>query len=961
MTNQIKSLLVGMHCEPCGNSFTHVTSNPTLDKWMVEPENLSRLMEAYCDAVENNDITLDLSEKTPESCPFVIDLYLRYPRKFDEVREYEPFSEELIDNIVMCIQETIQENISYLSEEESELLCVVLTTQEPKISSSDFRSNVIETYKIRFHFPYFVVDKKGQSSILIPDLITRLERKNINRLFHESPSESWKDMIDQDTVRDTLSLFGSDKDPSYPRMKLEKICGIISYESSVSGEEQELFVENVEIGDALPYGLHSDLKSGIIPQNFFDLEERSVNYYLPLLLSTRYCTESSKLKSKRKNGNKNNKNYLLRDLSIVDTPKGILAQLLSIISNGRYRRSTSCLEIGHAIYSAFEGDQEGSRYWSLMMEQALLEDGETNSSKGQVCFSVKDDIITEKNISSSSSSEDEKVTKSRDESDLPNFIAETGGIDSYCHEKYDSFRNRKITWKTIAWYAREDNPREFLFWHDSWAKTALKEASTTLDDSDIAEAIYRYYFFDYACLGLSKKAWYRFYNHRWTKSEGGVHLLDTMSKDFVKRCAKYEEEIANSPGVTYEKGKDPLDKIRKLKKLVKNHAPKARILSECAQKFYIEDFEAFLDSSDVLLGVANGVLEISEGTVFHRDGKPEDYIQNAAFAKYIKSYSFETPSVKKCMDWFGKIFTTVSELHHFLKYMASCIRGRNSRKVFAIFSGTLGNNSKSVFVKLCEMTFGPYCIKMPLEVITNIDRGNGSGPSPQLARAKGTRIVFLDEPNASSTLRANIIKKLTGGDSFFGRGMRKNGGDIESMFKTIMICNQVPGIDLPDKPTKERAKIFPFETVFDKDAPDDPAEQIRRKHYKADPFYESRLESLISAFLWILVAYYPLYVIEGLDDPESVIEASREYWSANDPFEQFIVDEIIRTGDPEDKVPHKLILENFNKWFKRTNPTIKEIPSNATLKEQLGQKLGKKLRGLSWTGIKIPEEKQLYY
>ena len=69
---------------------------------------------------------------------------------------------------------------------------------------------------------------------------------------------------------------------------------------------------------------------------------------------------------------------------------------------------------------------------------------------------------------------------------------------------------------------------------------------------------------------------------------------------------------------------------------------------------------------------------------------------------------------------------------------------------------------------------------------------------------------MLDEPENDAILNKGAIKRYTGGDSFYGRMLHDNGGDIELTFKMIMSTNEIPKIADPDQAVEDRVKIFPF-------------------------------------------------------------------------------------------------------------------------------------------------------
>ena len=56
------------------------------------------------------------------------------------------------------------------------------------------------------------------------------------------------------------------------------------------------------------------------------------------------------------------------------------------------------------------------------------------------------------------------------------------------------------------------------------------------------------------------------------------------------------------------------------------------------------------------------------------------------------------PLVIETKKWLTQTFPYESLYNHFMKFCSSFIRGKNSDKIFAIFSGK-GNNSKSMILK----------------------------------------------------------------------------------------------------------------------------------------------------------------------------------------------------------------------------------------------------------------------
>ena len=172
---------------------------------------------------------------------------------------------------------------------------------------------------------------------------------------------------------------------------------------------------------------------------------------------------------------------------------------------------------------------------------------------------------------------------------------------------------------------------------------------------------------------------------------------------------------------------------------------KNRLMTEAEEKFGNENFSSYLNKNPDCMGVKNGVLEILNGNIIFRLSKPEDYISMSAGVPFHSYFHWEHPLVVECMTWMNQVFPLEGLLNHFLKYCSSFLRGKNSDKIFAVFSGSSGHNSKSMVLKLFEAVFSVYAIKMPVCILSEKSANSGNA-TPQLARADATRIAMLDEP-----------------------------------------------------------------------------------------------------------------------------------------------------------------------------------------------------------------------
>jgi hypothetical protein len=236
---------------------------------------------------------------------------------------------------------------------------------------------------------------------------------------------------------------------------------------------------------------------------------------------------------------------------------------------------------------------------------------------------------------------------------------------------------------------------------------------------------------------------------------------------------------------------------------------------------------------------------------------------------------------------------------------------------------------------------------------------NASGPTPQLARAKSTRVAFLDEPEDDIPMHKGTIKRYTGGDSFFARLLQDNGGDVQATFKMILICNKVPVIANADKAIKNRTRIFPYLSTWSMDAPEDEREQYEQRKFKMDPTFERRIPVLAPAFLWIMAQYYPHYSSQGLVDPEIVTETTEAYWRDNDIYAQFAadtirevyIDEAQTIRDESARLTLSEVYSEFKIWFRDAFPGTK-VPERTVVRTELSSRWGRIQAG-AWHGLAI--------
>ncbi len=929
MDHGLHNLLLSVADEQSGESYTHETLYGPSRKWTIKPNNHNDFWNTYCNLVYDVDpncpLDLCIAERPQEQNPIISKLRFRYQLKDGEDNEnWEPYNETFLKWLCFAYQSVILENFKVTESSMLELCVVVLESTSYWYETDNDTGATYIVMDIRLQFPYSRIDLNLQSQLIKPKVIELLRQMNVLKKIDVQPVDDWNQIISMYTSSNSIPMYGSKEHINESPLKISHIWSYISTDML----EESVELEEVSLDDAF------NIKNHIhVCQNTLNITEHidDIEFWIPLCLSVGYWPSVLFLKNNLQQTGRltDNKKIKIRNdrvfgmasrprIDADDSDIHFVESILRMLDKKRFTNEPFWMDLGMALYNADNGSDVGLAAW--------IRHTEKQTADMQV---------------------------------LPSYLLSAGSISNTCKNLYYTFSNSNITIKTIAWYAREDSPHEYAEWHKDWCMAAMEQALSSLD-SDVALALYRVYWLDFVYAPNGSGKWFQFKNNRWYETHQGMELKKCISGDFRKRFENartiLSKQIHDSTDEGFKtNGEITIKKITGLIGKLKTYTCKCKFMAEAAELFKMDKFSSLLDANVNLTGITNGVLEVYGNTIHARPAKPEDYVSMSTGIPYHDHFDWDHPLVKECMKWFGQVFPDELLMRHFLKFAASCLKGKNSDKIFPIWTGD-GDNSKSMIVKLFEATFNTYCIKFPVTMISE-KGGNSNGPSPQLARAKNTRVAFLDEPEDDVPMTKGNLKRWTGGDSFFGRLLNENGGDIVATFKMILICNKVPVIPNADKAIKNRTRLFPYLSTWVNDPPESEDEQIKQRTFKMDTNFDRRIPILAPAFLWIIVQYYSIYAQEGLNDPPIVKETTDAYWRDNDVYAQFAADTIqevyTESGerDPSSRVTLTEIYDQFKSWFRDAFPGTK-LPERTIVRSELTSRWGRMI-GNAWHGIQI--------
>ena len=521
--------------------------------------------------------------------------------------------------------------------------------------------------------------------------------------------------------------------------------------------------------------------------------------------------------------------------------------------------------------------------------------------------------------------------------------------ESVCVYEWNRMVKKDLSIGTLRYFAREDNSEEYIKIVSELMKPHI-DNSLSGSHNDIAKALSERYGEQFVCASIAYKSWYEYQDHTWNKVEEGITLRTKISDELVNRYV----ELGNKYLMQLSKCNDEAEKamynvrVKNAQRMINNlkSCPyKNNVMRECMEVFYDSTFHKKLDSNAWTIGFKNGIYDL-KNNVF-RQGRPGDFTSMKMGVNYIEDLSDKDSRVLEVYDFLEKVFPDKSVRDYFLDTSSDVFVGGNSNKLVLLWSGE-GDNAKSVTQTIFEKMLGNYAIKLPTALITG-KRTQSSAACPELARAgNGVRWAVLQEPDQKDVINIGILKELSGNDTFFARGLYKEGGEINPMFKLVLICNEPPKLPYSDKATWNRIRVIPFESTFCNDAPETYEEQLLEKKFPKDPHFVNKIPDMIEAFAWILINHRRKVRVRT--EPEKVKLATANYRKKNDIYRQFIEECVTHCEDN-----YLGIIElygQFKEWYKDSMPNH-GLPIKNEVKEYFSKLWGEPEYGCKWKGYKI--------
>jgi putative DNA primase/helicase len=218
-----------------------------------------------------------------------------------------------------------------------------------------------------------------------------------------------------------------------------------------------------------------------------------------------------------------------------------------------------------------------------------------------------------------------------------------------------------------------------------------------------------------------------------------------------------------------------------------------------------------------------------------------------------------------------------------------------------------GANGKSVLVDLMAKIIGDYAATAKIESLTGQNRRGGGDATPDLVPLMGARLVRASEPDEGERLQEGVIKELTGGEPILVRALHSDFVEVRPVFKLTISGNHKPEIRGTDDGIWRRVLLVPFDVQIPKEERDP---DLGRK------LWEERLGILN----W-LVDGLMAYLEGGLQEPQAVLDATREFREESDPVGAFLTECAVMSGSDKDFMTARELIEAFNYWLDEKGET----------------------------------------
>jgi putative DNA primase/helicase len=385
----------------------------------------------------------------------------------------------------------------------------------------------------------------------------------------------------------------------------------------------------------------------------------------------------------------------------------------------------------------------------------------------------------------------------------------------------------------------------------------------------------------------NRKRWLYWDGKRWRIDDGAEikRLADDIIQDIKKDAAKADDEKER-------------DTLWKWATRTANSKGKEAMIKECQHLEGVPVSTDELDAYGEYLNCNNGVVNLATGELLPHDAS----MMHSKIC--LCDYDAENARPEKWLKFLSDVTNNNTDL---MRYIQKCVGYSLSGSIeeqCAYFLYGMGNNGKSTFLDTIADMMGDYAANAQPDTIM-CKKFGGDGANSDIARLKSARFVTCEEPTEGVRLNEGLLKQLTGGSKVTCRFLYGEEFEYTPEFKIWVATNHKPVIRGTDLGIWRRIKLIPFEVNIPKE--------------KVDKNLRYKLREELPQILAWAVEGYQLWRSEGMQEPQSVLDAVKEYKQEMDLLATFAEQCLVIDYNYTEKYRASDLFHLYSCWAKANN------------------------------------------
>ena len=275
---------------------------------------------------------------------------------------------------------------------------------------------------------------------------------------------------------------------------------------------------------------------------------------------------------------------------------------------------------------------------------------------------------------------------------------------------------------------------------------------------------------------------------------------------------------------------------------------------------------ALLDAHDMLLGVANVVVNL-------RTGKWQDASRRELLTRHSPALFDARASCPQFNTFIDQVTGGNKQLAQYLQRVVGySLSGSTSEQCLFFMYGS-GANGKSVFLNVVKELMGAALAK---QTATETLMAKRTSQTNDIARLHSVRVAIANEVEDGTLLAESLVKQMTGGEAMTARFHYQEFFEFVPKFKLFIAGNHKPIVHGRDNGIWRRIRLIPFEVTFS------PAQQDRR--------LLDKLRAELPGILNWAIKGCSAWQTSGLATPRVVADAVESYRNEMDIVGQWIAE-----------------------------------------------------------------------